>query len=94
MTLTAAEKSTPTGRIHWAWVVTAVSFIAILGAAGFRSVRHIELATDVIWPRCSIPVQRRRNDRRRRRGRMSSVVHDVHEVAVEVADRRGADPRR
>ena len=25
-------------RIHWAWVVAAVSFIAILGAAGFRSV--------------------------------------------------------
>jgi MFS family permease len=38
VTLTAAEKSTPLGRIHWAWVVAAVSFIAILGAAGFRSV--------------------------------------------------------
>jgi MFS family permease len=38
VTLTAARKSTPTGRIHWAWVVAAVSFIAILGAAGFRSV--------------------------------------------------------
>ena len=38
MTLTAAQKSTPIGRIHWAWVVAAVSFIAILGAAGFRSV--------------------------------------------------------
>jgi len=25
-------------RLHWAWVVAAVSFIAILGAAGFRSV--------------------------------------------------------
>ena len=25
-------------RIHWAWVVAAVSFVAILGAAGFRSV--------------------------------------------------------
>ena len=24
--------------VHWAWVVAAVSFIAILGAAGFRSV--------------------------------------------------------
>ncbi len=36
MTLTAAQKSTP--RIHWAWVVAAMSFIAILGAAGFRSV--------------------------------------------------------
>jgi len=38
VTLTAAQKSTPTGRIHVAWVVAAVSFIAILGAAGFRSV--------------------------------------------------------
>ena len=36
VTLTAAQKTTP--RIHWAWVVAAVSFIAILGAAGFRSV--------------------------------------------------------
>jgi MFS family permease len=25
-------------RLHWAWVVAAVSFLAILGAAGFRSV--------------------------------------------------------
>jgi MFS family permease len=38
VTLTAARKSMPTGRIHLAWVVAAVSFIAILGAAGFRSV--------------------------------------------------------
>ncbi len=38
VTLTAARRSTPLGRIHWAWVVAAVSFIAILGAAGFRSV--------------------------------------------------------
>ena len=38
VTLTAAQKSTPFARIHWAWVVAVVSFIAILGAAGFRSV--------------------------------------------------------
>ena len=38
VTLTAARKNTPLTRIHWAWVVAAVSFIAILGAAGFRSV--------------------------------------------------------
>jgi MFS family permease len=38
VTFTAAQKSTPLARIHWAWVVAAVSFIAILGAAGFRSV--------------------------------------------------------
>ena len=36
MTSTAAQKTAP--RIHWAWVVAAVSFVAILGAAGFRSV--------------------------------------------------------
>jgi MFS family permease len=38
VTLTAAQKRTPLARIHWAWVVAAVSFVAILGAAGFRSV--------------------------------------------------------
>jgi len=38
VTLTAARKRTPLARIHWAWVVAAVSFVAILGAAGFRSV--------------------------------------------------------
>jgi MFS family permease len=38
VTFTAAQKSTPLARIHWAFVVAAVSFIAILGAAGFRSV--------------------------------------------------------
>jgi MFS family permease len=38
VTLAAARKSTPLGRLHWSWVVAAVSFIAILGAAGFRSV--------------------------------------------------------
>jgi MFS family permease len=38
VTLTAAQSRTPTARIHWAWVVAAVSFVAILGAAGFRSV--------------------------------------------------------
>jgi MFS family permease len=25
-------------RVHWAWIVAAVSFVALLGAAGFRSV--------------------------------------------------------
>ena len=32
----ATRRSGP--RLHWAWVVAAVSFVAILGAAGFRSV--------------------------------------------------------
>lgn len=38
MTVTAKDDTTRRRRIHWAWVVAAVSFIAILGAAGFRSV--------------------------------------------------------
>jgi MFS family permease len=38
VTLTAPQESTPLSRIHRAWVVAVVSFIAILGAAGFRSV--------------------------------------------------------
>jgi MFS family permease len=38
VTLAAADRRAPTGRIHWAWVVAGVSFVAILGAAGFRSV--------------------------------------------------------
>src|SRR5689334_24832407 len=36
VTSTAARRTAP--RLHWAWVVAAVSFVAILGAAGFRSV--------------------------------------------------------
>jgi MFS family permease len=38
VTLAAADNRSLTNRIHWAWVVAAVSFVAILGAAGFRSV--------------------------------------------------------
>jgi MFS family permease len=38
VTLAAADRRTPIGRLHWAWAVAAVSFVAILGAAGFRSV--------------------------------------------------------
>jgi sugar phosphate permease len=47
MTVAGDTESASAGRrsrrgrrpsIHWAWVVAAVSFIAILGAAGFRSV--------------------------------------------------------
>lgn len=34
MTLVRTEQT----RLHWAWVVAAVSFVALLGAAGFRSV--------------------------------------------------------
>ncbi|HYZ68564.1 MAG TPA: MFS transporter, partial [Mycobacterium sp.] len=44
MTFTAAQTSTPTARIHWAWLVAAVSFIAILGAAGFRSVPGVMMS--------------------------------------------------
>ncbi|KUI38628.1 MFS transporter [Mycobacterium sp. GA-2829] len=35
MTLTADDRST---RLHWGWVVAGVSFVALLGAAGFRAV--------------------------------------------------------
>ena len=35
VTLTTAA---PKSRVHWAWIVAAVSFVALLGAAGFRSV--------------------------------------------------------
>lgn len=35
---TAKTPTTRRPRIHWAWVVAAVSFVAILGAAGFRSI--------------------------------------------------------
>jgi MFS family permease len=38
VTLAAAGNRTPVRRLHWAWVIAAVSFVAILGAAGFRSV--------------------------------------------------------
>jgi MFS family permease len=34
----AARDTARRPRVHWAWVVAAVSFVAILGAAGFRSV--------------------------------------------------------
>lgn len=36
MTVTDRTRTGP--RLHWAWVVAAVSFVALLGAAGFRSV--------------------------------------------------------
>ena len=38
VTLAAADRRPSLRRIHWAWVIAAVSFVAILGAAGFRSV--------------------------------------------------------
>lgn len=38
MTSTSTARSASRFRLHWAWVVAAVSFVAILGAAGFRSV--------------------------------------------------------
>ena len=39
VTLTAARKSTPLVRLHWAWVVAAVSFVAILGAASATAIK-------------------------------------------------------
>lgn len=44
MTETVAPASVPKRRlpqVHWAWVVAAVSFVAILGAAGFRAVPSV-----------------------------------------------------
>jgi MFS family permease len=38
MTVAARDETTRRPRFHWAWVIAAVSFVAILGAAGFRSV--------------------------------------------------------
>ncbi|HEX5142638.1 MAG TPA: MFS transporter [Mycobacterium sp.] len=38
MTVTSAPSQHASPRLHWAWVIAAVSFVAILGAAGFRSV--------------------------------------------------------
>jgi MFS family permease len=38
VTVTARDDTTRRPRIHWAWIVAATSFVAILGAAGFRSV--------------------------------------------------------
>lgn len=36
---TSVRSSRP--RLHWAWVVAAVSFVALLAAAGFRSVPSV-----------------------------------------------------
>jgi MFS family permease len=38
VTVTIRDDTGRQPRLHWAWVVAAVSFVAILGAAGFRSV--------------------------------------------------------
>src|SRR5882757_2643631 len=38
VTVTARDDTARRPRLHWAWVVAAVSFVALLGAAGFRSV--------------------------------------------------------
>jgi len=36
--VTLTEPRTTTPRLHWAWVVAAASFVALLAAAGFRAV--------------------------------------------------------
>src|SRR5258707_1591620 len=38
VTVTTRDDTARRPRLHWAWVVAAVSFVALLGAAGFRSV--------------------------------------------------------
>jgi MFS family permease len=36
--MTALDTDRPAGGLHWAWVVAAVSFVTLVGAAAFRSV--------------------------------------------------------
>src|SRR5688500_7742319 len=53
VTQTAVEQGTARSRIHWAWVVAAVSCVAILGAAGVRSVPGVmmnPLHHEFGWP--------------------------------------------
>lgn len=38
---TPADSTPPAPRLHFAWIVAAVSFVAILGAAGFRAVPSV-----------------------------------------------------
>ncbi|WP_051027812.1 MFS transporter [Nocardia higoensis] len=38
---TPASPTRPAPRLHYAWIVAAVSFVAILGAAGFRAVPSV-----------------------------------------------------
>jgi MFS family permease len=38
MTVSTPADTARRPRIHWAWIVAGVSFVAILGAAGFRSI--------------------------------------------------------
>jgi sugar phosphate permease len=38
VTVTTQDDTARRPRLHWSWVVAAVSFVALLGAAGFRSV--------------------------------------------------------
>lgn len=45
------------GRVHWAWLVAATSFIAIIGAAGFRAVPSVmmdPLHTEFGWSHATI----------------------------------------
>lgn len=44
MTVTASGTNTRHSGLHWAWIVAAVSFVALLGAAGFRSVPGVFMA--------------------------------------------------
>src|SRR6266850_6562086 len=48
-----------TRRVHYAWVVAAVTFIALLGAAGFRatpSILIVPLQNEFGWNRAIISV--------------------------------------
>jgi sugar phosphate permease len=41
VSLTADPAARPSRRLHWAWVVAAVTFVTMLGAAAFRSVPSV-----------------------------------------------------
>src|SRR5438046_9514624 len=52
-------KVSPMKRVHYAWIVAAVTFIALMGAAGFRatpSVLIVPLQNEFGWNRAVISI--------------------------------------
>src|SRR5256885_5266094 len=52
-------RNSPVKRFHYAWIVAAVTFIALMGAAGFRatpSVLIVPLQNEFGWNRAVISV--------------------------------------
>jgi MFS family permease len=55
--VTTRVNSGVTGQLHWAWLVAAVSFITLIGAAGFRAVPSVlidPLHEEFGWSRTTI----------------------------------------